>query len=1235
MSSAEKFVSILKEKKLVPEKVVDALEKQVAQRSAAGRELTAKELAAALVKQKLLTETQAKSLTAEAESIPAARADFAAELEAEMGLEAMPPAGGGLDSLDDAAMNAHDPLGPAPVSKKKKKGLFGNLADSGASSKKGGKKRKLEKKQAKENPWDSKLMILGGGALLLFVLMGGALYFALTWQSADELYDLAEEDYKRASYTQAIEKYDKFVARFPKHISVSRAKVHRGLSKMRQVVDPAKNASQFAQALTEAKTILAEIGPESAFGEASADLSAMLPKIAGGLSQAAMETLSPGITAEAEEAVKLVDRYAPKEGTSPKMSEARSQIEVARRNTSRDEELKKSVVLIREKLAADDTAAAYALRTALVRDFTDLTEDPRLLRVTLEIAEKERELIRFVPEVAPAGNPVDMAAKNATGAGFSAENVALIQPASVSSGNTAGAGEVVRLVAAPDAIYAMNAMNGTVFWRYSLRGNLRTRTPQNLPVWVREEGRAGKAGNDLGLLAVDAKNQTLNFIAKETLQWTQKIGEKVSANVMTAGTEALVASTSGKLHAFRVPEGGKVGFYQFQQPLVTAPARDAERGMLYQIAEHSNMFALVDAERDGKPCVRVYHVGHRAGEVLLPPMVVGDFVLVMMKWEENTQVKVYPRAEAAPHALLLDSVEDAALVAAVAPVQEFTITGSVDATPQVMNNRVLLVSDTGEMQVWSISAANEHEPFQVIARGSGQDTGRTKTGVNDASSPFFPLLNANEVYVAGTQLERFDIQATNNRLQSRWVVNTESVTLQPLEWIAAAKTLMHVRLVKNREGMNILAVETAQGRAQWDIQLAVPFITEPTILADGRVLVCTQSGAIFDVTEKISEMSAAAGGKNAPPGKDAVLQDVIGQAPAEYVPQQVAQSFCDENGNFVLLPAGQSRQLLIFSDKEKRFQAKSVSDVISGTLLPFQTAIFVPCQKGQIFLMDRLEGTMKATPFQPKLRGEDFVWKLAQIGTKSQWIAADNHARLYRFSLQKGKEKGLPALLEDASVKLEASVVGEIAFSGENAYFVDEKRQLCSFQPLARELKVTVLARLKEDVTAGPWVFGNTLVAENETGEMLAWDMTGKSLWKKKLPTSPPAKYTLLAGKPVMQDGRLVCATVDGIFFSVDVRSGAVLKAATFDDGFRTSATVFGGKFLVGTSSGCLAVMTENAGAAAPAVSDTVLEEEEEEGENGTAEDAHAAKIGGAAGAKKTPVVDDGDSDSLDTEDAQ
>lgn len=1229
MSEAEILIAILKEKNIIPEKVLGTLEKQVAQRKAAGKDVPARELAALLVKQNLLPEAQAKTLLAEAKTRlqadaapqppaeeemllapleedelhktvrkeqprktepaakapspekapggkpPAPAADLKSDLESELGaeLESLPPAGGGLDALDDAAMNANDPLaGPSP--KSKKKGVFGAAS---VLQEQGGKKRKLEKKEAKENPWDSKLMVLGGGGLLLLVIMGVALFFALTWQSADELYELAEEDYKKASYTQAIEKYDKFIKKHPKHTSISRAKVHRGLSKMRQVVDPARNASQFSLALAETQAILTEIGPESAFGEASADLSAMLPKIAGGLSLAAMETLSPTLTAEAEEAVKLVDRHAAKEGTSARMNEVRSQIEMARRNASRDEELKKSITLVREKLAANDTVAAYALRAELVRNFTDLADDPRLLRVSLEIAEKEREQVRFVAENVAPGSPEPATASGK--AAFSAENLALVQPAALAAGSRAGTAEVLRLVTAPDAIYAMNAMNGHVFWRYPLSGVLSTRTPQHLPVWVRENERAGRSGNDQGILFVDAKNQSLNFISGQTLRWVQPVAEKLGANVMVAGGEALLASESGKLHAFQVPGGEKTGHYTFTQPLETSPAWDADRKVIYQIASHSNMFALADAQRDGKPCVRVYHVGHRTGEVLLPPMVVGDFVLVLMNREGNTIVRAYPRADESRAVSLLGEKSeepgtDAALLAAIAPVQEFTLTGMVDCPPQVLGERVLIVSDTGEMQVWSISAANEREPFQMIARGSGQDTAQAKSTRRGFPPAFFPLLNANEVYIAGSQLERFDIQSTNNRLQPRWVVNQDSVTLQPPEWIASAKTVLHVRQADNRAGMDVRALDIAQGEPQWDIQLAVPLVTEPVALKDGRVLVCTYSGAIFDVT---AEVNAAGAGAKTAPGQDVIIQKIVAQVPAEYVPQQVAQCFADENGNFLLVPAGQSRQLLIYSAKSKKFQAKAVSDIISGTLLPYRTTMLVPCRKGQIFLVDGEEGTQKATPFQPKLRGEDFVWRIAQVGDKAQWIAADNHARLYRFSLQKVQDQRLPALLEDASVKLEASVAGEIAMAGDKAYFTNENLQLCMFQPLEQELKVTPIAELDAEMEAGPWCFGETLVAVNEVGEILAWNLAGKELWRTSLPAAQSGGYTLLAGKPVLQDGSLLAATVDGTFFALNPATGEVLKSSRFDGGFHTGAVIFGQKILVGTANGGLAVITENA----------------------------------------------------------
>ncbi|MDO4550652.1 MAG: PQQ-binding-like beta-propeller repeat protein [Planctomycetia bacterium] len=1301
MSSAEIFITILKEKSLVPDALLTKIQQQVEQKQSAGKNISARDVGTVLIRQEYLTERQlgillqevakqqknnlssedeldlatqedntekkpvpqksAKnaasiseiSLDAESDEIGLAiledetpkkstsdkkekkssassfpetkksvsdktktsvRHTSPSSLSDDFGLEDTPATGGlsTLDNiLDEDPLNTDAPL-LQPVSPKKK-GLFGKKTNLGTqkntapktqkvpakeiepkidggtkSTKKNGKtsSRKISSKKASDNPWDSKLMLLGGGGLLLLVLMAIGLFVSLTWQNADDLFKLAEEDYSKGAYTQAIEKYDKFIKNHPKHISISRAKVHRGLADLRRNVD---GTSNYSHALTEAKRVIEEIRSEKDFGEASADLGALLPRISEELAKSALESLSSKTIEEAQESVTLTEKYAPKERDSVRMNDTRSYIALAIRNASRDQELTKTQSLITEKLKAADTAGAYTLRTALVRQYPDLSNDPRLLHSTLRIAEKERKTLHYVSEnIPPTEEQTEI-----TDHIFTAQNVVLAEPATIKK-TSKNLKNFTRIIDISGTIYALDASTGTVLWSHLLKGKPDTRMPTFSALRITD---TQNKDSERGLLLLDRANQKIDYISDEKLLWSQKIPGIIDAGAVLADTEILLATREGKLLTVQRETGQQTGFYSFQQALRLSPAWDAKTNTIYQIAEHSNMFAINHAKRDQAPCTRVYHLQHQPGEILIPPVIVGDYILVGITREGNTTIKVFPLAAPdAEYSLLPDNPEqevkiekntdtqkqnaeetESSLLAKIQPLQEFQITGTVDTLPQVLENRVLIVSDTGEIQIWNISAADARRPFQLLAKEFSRDTRLAGEAAKENRSgklipvSCFSLLNPTEVFVGGTQLDRFNIQATQNRLHLQWTRNPNSVTLQPLSWLPAMKAVMHVRKINHAAGVNVCSMDAATGEPQWNVQLAVPLVTAPVILDDKKILALTRLGAIFDVT---SPFTTTQNTDNSPITHDFILQKTVAQVPKEYVPEQISQGLCDEKGNVVMVPSGNTTQLLVYVPKNKKFICNPVPDTISGKLLPFRTALLVPGKSGQIFLVDRNLGTVRAT-FQPKLEGENFSWKLAQIGEKASWLAADNHGRIYRFSLTRSEEQKTPAFVEEVFVEMESPVSSEIILHENTAYFLTEDSIFYAVDTAKEKLEPVKITEFQEKITAGPWIFQDTFIAVKETGDMFAWDKNGEIHWNIKLPGNNEKKNTQLSGTPLIYQQTLLATTIDGTIFTMNISTGEIQTKQNFDYAFSTAPVLWNGKFLVGTQDGSIIMLSK------------------------------------------------------------
>ncbi len=125
----------------------------------------------------------------------------------------LPPLGGGsLDALMSdpglaAAVEQGSPLAPLPPPKKS---LFASLAERLRG---GGRRRRSYM------PW----VWIGAAATALVVLVAVVVVWLVTGQDPNVLLVPADADYQNGAYAKAIEGYDKFLGRFPRHAASPRA----------------------------------------------------------------------------------------------------------------------------------------------------------------------------------------------------------------------------------------------------------------------------------------------------------------------------------------------------------------------------------------------------------------------------------------------------------------------------------------------------------------------------------------------------------------------------------------------------------------------------------------------------------------------------------------------------------------------------------------------------------------------------------------------------------------------------------------------------------------------------------------------------------------------------------------------------------------------------------------------------------------------------------------------------
>ncbi|MFV2067044.1 MAG: hypothetical protein ACC645_08690, partial [Pirellulales bacterium] len=307
--SAERFLARVASRGLLSKPVLIALRKQLAE---SGGEFTAQSLAQLLLKNGHLTAFQAEEMLRDrreenednAPRFPAPSPIRIAELESSPPPAAttpplMPTADGptpGPPPTNRAAPITTESLQAADDAKSLEDLLSDEMlrtAGEDASVQRDlGQRRSIWHAFGRQptvqgeprSEWDSPLLLVGGGILVLLVLLGGTVYYLIERGGGDTLREAADAAYDSGAYAQAVEKYDQFLERFPRHASASQGRVRRGLAQLRLVLQTSRDGPH---RLTTAQAILTDIDEEAAFSEARAELAALLPQIAEGLAKQA------------------------------------------------------------------------------------------------------------------------------------------------------------------------------------------------------------------------------------------------------------------------------------------------------------------------------------------------------------------------------------------------------------------------------------------------------------------------------------------------------------------------------------------------------------------------------------------------------------------------------------------------------------------------------------------------------------------------------------------------------------------------------------------------------------------------------------------------------------------------------------------------------------------------------------------------------------------------------------
>ena len=967
-------------------------------------------------------------------------------------------------------------------------------------------------RQKPTNPWENPTyLLLGGGTLLVLVVAFGLLYFALVRTPIAALFAKANEDYEAGSLGAAKEKYDEFLNRTdPKSGDASLARVRLGMIDFRQASGEGRNPKAGIDA---ANRILPELLKEERFDDSRLYLRPILVTMANTSAKAAQAAKTTEkkeeLVAQTEAALKLVDNasYLPsslRAEVQPQINQTLDILKAARRSIDQDKDLLKAVAAMNESVKAKDAALAYRTRTELLRTYPALLVDAKLIEATAAVAAMEQSQVKL-QEVNLSATTQDPAP--------AAPSVVFSQP---SGGDSGLAGQYFATLV-QGAVYGFDAKEGKLLWRRFV-GHDTTAWP--LPV-------SGESGADL--LLVDAQRHALTRVKATTGQvvWRLELGQPFAPPIL--GTEqAYVTTADSRIVEINLASGQSQRQVRLPQSPSVSTAFDSRKLRLYQLGQHSTLFVL---DSDRLSCTETFYLGHKAGAIFVPPVAVLDHLLVVESPGDDFSLV---------HALAPDA-ETKKLKPVVEPIR---LKGRVVVPLQVDRNRVIAVTDLGQVAVIQVEPANKDRPVRRLAINKA-------TGTAEALNYF--ALAPGQVFVSGKGVACLEVQATNQELTSTWQLHAGDTFVAPPQVIG--KVLIHVRRPKASLATVVEACQVSDGKPLWKTEIAAPVAALSYNQAGQEVTAITSRGRVYEVP-----IAALAGGN-------------IDKAAYVPLPGSESMSLSDVvelgSGKLALLGPQASEHALVYDPSaagRRMQQIKFTMDVsqASAAATLFQGGLAVPQLSGQVLLLDPVSAGHKAQPFQPPLEaGRRIAWtRPAAIPPDGTALAvADGQRTIYRLTIRPQPQPHLESLGEAV---VESDIVAPLAASGDTLFAVVRLPAADVVVALqGSELTNAGKTPLKGRVRFGPVTAGGIVFIADEQ-QLHAFQSGSKPLWSQPLPHGLPALAPLAA------DSDLLVVTRSGAACRLAKDSGQELAVAQVGQPAGNAAAIVGDQIVVAGADGTL-----------------------------------------------------------------
>jgi len=978
-------------------------------------------------------------------------------------------------------------------------------------------KTRAKKKEAGKQRWDSKLMIGGITVFTLLCILGAVLAVNLLKAPPLEMFNAAEEAYRSESYPDALSKYERFLEKYPKDENSDEARVRVVLCKIRNVLNDPQQAHDTA------KELLPTVLEEPAFREFARDeLVTILPRIPEGFvkkaNQASDTTGKEGLVKQAEQSMaELVNEaaYIPSSKRAPIESLVKritEDIALVKRQIDQSRALAQAIGEIKQHVEAQNTVQAHEVYKTLLSVYPELGSNSELVGAVQEISQREQTLVKVVDEQLSAVTTEDQPAVEfrVVLASRSGQGVPRLQ------------GQLVPLLAA-GAVYGLDAGNGHVLWRRFVGHE-----SQQQPV-------AMSSQPDSDILISDMRQNELLRVAGKTgaLVWRLPIGEPFVAPVV-AGDQIYVTTSSGKVLQVAAGAGASGRRVLTPQRLQAAAAVAQVHPYLLQPGEHSNVYAI---STQTLACDEVLYLGHKAGTILVPPLIVQDHVFIAENKGDSACTL---------HVLKITPGQDGPLLSR--PQAPFLLTGNVVVPMVLFGRRPLVVTDLGEISLFNVDFNAAKDSVSLATEKSPPARKEPMLG--------YPVVEGTTLFLADDKLAKYALQVTTKSIKQQSVTASQSAFIGPPKLFG--DILIVARRLPGSTGAVVSALQVdnpLDSKAAWNTHLGVP-VARADMAAGGKLQVISAAASLFEINRE-------------------TLQSGYNDLPAFTAPVAGGNlSFTDQvefaDGKVAFFNPADQKTALLFNPAEggklQVVQLELAGANVTAIPVAFRDGLLTPADNGSVLLLHPATGANIVLPFQPQLSpGDTIAWRRPAV-LGDEFVIADDRRNVYRVGI---KQEPQPFLAEMARGKLDVNISSDLAAAGDTIYGVIRNTGGDVIVGLnAADLKVAKEFPLQGRVVWGPVQVGDAVLCLSDSDGLLCFQSGAQQRWI----TSSGCGGNP-AGRPLRTESDYLFALIDGAVVRISGASGQQVARSEIGEPLGSGPVAYGNRLLLCGNDGALHVI--------------------------------------------------------------